>query len=629
MVENIITKLFSAAKSMISYKPPTDPDPFVLDEDRPFDGLGRAKPAPSDQELTHASLENLLRFADRLESFGAKLGDSLGKGNWLAKAGNWKLELEALEQQFQQLTPVLLRYDESRKDPSSRQLSTSLGENRKMLEAIYKVPPNKDVVFRDISIAAHPPVKALAVFLDGMVDSGILNLSVLKPLMLYDGPRELYGKDLVDKITGKCLPSNQIARAYTFHELEDGINSGDTALLFDGCEEGLLVNTKGWQHRGVERPLTEQTVRGAQAAFSENLRVNTGLIRTMLRSSDLVTEMVKVGDRSKVNCAIMYLESVANASLVDEVRRRVKGIKTDYVGESGELLQFIEDHPTIPFPQSLSTERPDRVASNLAEGRIALILEGNPFVHIVPVSFYTFFHSAEDFGVKSGVGNFMRVTRLFGALIATVLPALYLALSYFHQEAVPTELLLTIAGSRESVPFPAWFEVMVMEVSFELIREAGVRIPGFLGSTIGIVGAIILGQAAVSAHLVSPIVVVIIAITGLASFTIPEYRMSSALRITRFILFLFATFLGLVGLATALLWITLMFCWMKSFGMPYMAPIAPKANAGYDVVLRGPVYKQETRPDELNPRDKIRQPYISRQWSKKPPKEEGGQGDEI
>jgi spore germination protein KA len=211
------------------------------------------------------------------------------------------------------------------------------------------------------------------------------------------------------------------------------------------------------------------------------------------------------------------------------------------------------------------------------------------------------------------------VLRLFGALISTVLPALYLAISYFHSEAMPTELLLAVAGSRENVPFPAWFEVFMMEVSFDLIREAGVRVPGVLGSTIGIVGAIILGQAAVTAKIVSPIVVVIIAITGLASFTIPEIRMSSAVRVIRFLLLIVSTTMGLVGLAMALLLLTALLCGMKSYGMPYMVPVGPRTIANYDVVIRGQVFNQEMRPDALGTRDRRRQPGIGRAWKKQRP----------
>jgi spore germination protein KA len=283
-------------------------------------------------------------------------------------------------------------------------------------------------------------------------------------------------------------------------------------------------------------------------------------------------------------------------------------------------MQFIEDYPNILFPQTLSTERPDRTAAHLAEGRVALILEGNPFAQILPIDFFSCFHSAEDYSMKPGIANITRIFRLFGALISTVLPSLYIALSYFHPAAIPTELLLAIAGSRDHVPFPAVFEVLMMEVAYELIREAGIRIPGLLGTTIGIVGAIILGQAAVAARIVSPITVVLVAVTGLASFTIPEYRMAAALRVLRLILVIFSWTLGLVGLAIFILGITVLLCHIKSFGMPYMSPIAPRSIANYDLVIRGQVFSMEQRPDELNTKDDQRQPTVSRTWKLEFPK---------
>ena len=256
------------------------------------------------------------------------------------------------------------------------------------------------------------------------------------------------------------------------------------------------------------------------------------------------------------------------------------------------------------------------------EGRVAIILEGNPFAQILPVSFLSFFHSGEDFSLNAGIANSMRAVRLFGTLLSTVLPAFYLAIAYYHPEAMPTELLLAVAGFHENVPFPAWLEVLMMDLSFELIREAGVRVPGILGSTIGIVGAIVLGQAAVTARIVSPIVVVIIAITGLASFAIPEYRMASAMRLLRFVLSFAAVLWGLVGLAAVLLCLTGLLTSMKSFGVPYFAPMAPKTAGANDVIVRGQVYNQEKRPDELNTKDTRRQPPVSRKWIKEPP--EGG-----
>ncbi len=619
MVNNAISKSYNFIKKLLLYHPPLNPSPFVLEE------TPEEKQVKSDQALNSLadslrSLKALLRYAKRLSLFLTKVTTALREGQWSDRAEDLKAECQALEKQRAEFEPILFAYQSGRDETGERSLTTSLEENRRIIETLYHLPLNKDIIIREIDIAANPPVKAIAVFIDGMVDTKNLNLSVLQPLMLLgSGRRQLYDGDLVGHIIKKYLPSNQVQRANNFSQLQEGVNSGDTAIIFDGIAEAVLVNTKGWEHRSVEQPNTEPTVRGAQAGFTENLRTNTALIRTILRSSDLVTEMMKVGARSRTNVAILYLKSVANPQLVAEVKRRIQGIRTDYIDNSGSLMQFIEDQPGFLFPQSVSTERPDRVGAHLSEGRIALIVDGNPYIHVLPVSFFSFFHASEDFGLQTPVSNFMRVLRFLGTLISTVLPSLYIAISYFHVEAIPTQLLLSIAGSREEVPFPAWFEVLIMELSFELIREAGVRVPGMLGTTIGIVGAIVLGQAAVSARLVSPAVVVLIAITGLASFNIPEYRMASAIRLTRFILLLFSAVLGLVGLATALLWLTVILCSMKSFGMPYLVPVAPKTQAGFDVVIRGPVYRQENRPDALNSKDRKRQPHISRPWTKQQP----------
>jgi len=613
MVDNIVFKLYRSAKNILGYQPPSIPSPFVLDEQRPYDSLPRVDLLPNN-EKSLADLAALLRYANRLQDFAGRMDTVLRSNVWTEHAKEIHLEFAALEKQLSELTPVLLRYDQSNITHNFQRLSTSISENKKILADIYHLPRNTDIIIRDFSIAGTPRIQAFAVFIEGMVDNDFLNTSMFHPLMLFDDSRKLYNNDFIERIIKECLPSTQAKRSDSFDMLVASVNSGATALIFDGIDEAIIVDTSGWEHRGVDRPQIEQSVQGSQAAFSENFRINTGLIRSMLRTSDLVIETVKVGTRSQINCAIIYIDSIANATLVNETRRRIRGIATDYLGDTGELMQFIEDHPSIPFPQSLSTERPDRVAGHLVEGRIAILLEGNPFVHIVPVSFFTFFHSAEDFSLKPIVVNFMRILRLFGALISTLLPSFYIAISYFHQEALPTELLLAIAGSRENVPFPAWFEIFIMELSFELIREAGIRVPGFLGSSVGIVGALILGQAAVFAHIVSPIIVIIVASTGLASFGIPEYRMASAIRIIRFIFLILAANLGLVGLATLLLWIAILLCRMKSFGVPYMTPVVPKTLSGYDVVLRGPVFQQWSRPDALNVKDQRRQPLISRVW---------------
>jgi spore germination protein KA len=619
MTENVVSAGYNFIKKMLRYQPALDPSPFVLAELQENKQSGSAETPDLLVDLLQ-NIAVLLRYAQRVTVFLNKAAKVLRESQQPDEIANLKAEYQILEKQQSELEPILLAYQSGQGAVKERSLTTSLEENRKIIEFQYHVPLNKDLVIREMAIASDPPVKAMAVFIDGMVDTKNLNFAVLQPLMLPgSSPLRLSEGDLVDNIIKKYLPTNQVQRADNFVKLQEGINSGDTALLFDGLAEAILINTKGWEHRSIEKPSTEPTVRGSQAGFTENLRTNTTLIRTIMRNSDLVTEMVKVGTRSQTTVALLYIKGLANPQLVAEVRRRIQGVRTDNLDSSGTLIQFIEDHPVIPFPQSLSTERPDRVVPHLSEGRVALIVDGNPFIHILPISFFACFHASEDFTTPILVANFQRILRLFGVLIAVLFPSIYIAISYFHVEALPTQLLLAIAGSREGVPFPAWFEVLVMEIAFELIREAGVRIPGILGTTIGIVGAIILGQAAITAHIVSPLVIVIIAITGLASFAIPDYQMAATMRLLRFLFLLFAATMGLMGLATLIIWITVILCSMTSFGMPYLVPFAPKTRAGFDTVVRGPVYSQEKRPDALNTADGNRQPPISRVWKKKQP----------
>jgi spore germination protein KA len=524
-----------------------------------------------------------------------------------------------IEKINREIGTVRLSYDTS-SDPISRVISVSLEENTRLLNTLYGSPENKDLVLRSFTIPGQKAKKCLLAYIDGLIDKKVIDTAILLPLMAFGhSSPDPAQENIAHTIANEYLPSNQAQVVSTINEVVQGVNGGDTALFIDGVSEAIMLDTRGMEHRTVGPPKLEQTVRGSQAAFVEVLRVNTGLIRGILQTSDLITEIIEVGNRVPVKCAVMYMKSLANDQLVQEVRRRIKGISVDFIPNLGTLEQFIEDHPSILFPQTLSTERPDRTAANIMEGRVAIIVDGAPFANIVPINFFAFFQTVEEFALKPPAGTFVRMLRLSGTLISIILPSVYLAISYFHQEALPTDMLMAIAGARERVPFPAIVEIILMEFSFELIREASIRVPGVLGSTIGIVGAIILGQAAVTANLVSPIMVVIIAITGLASYTIPDYRLAFALRLTRFGFLLLANFFGLVGVAAGMLLSTVMLCSMKSFGVPFMTPIAPKTIAGFDVVVKGPAFRQERRPDELNTKDVYRQSHISRKWINEQP----------
>ncbi|MGL5513758.1 MAG: spore germination protein [Sporomusa sp.] len=623
-MDNSFFKLYQFIKNILIFKPSPEIHPFVLEEtarEQPDANTKQPDNLPDivQQELKdhYYEFNTLLRQARRLAALMEKAQASLTGSIDHETNSMLQSELERLEKQQQELAPILLSYDnQDRETVGKSLLRSSLAENLLIVNRIYQLPLNKDLIVREITLPLTEPVPAVLLFMDGMVDTKLINLSILQPLLLMSPPEDIKtGQALVSYLMRKILPANQLIRGSSFSELQTGINSGDSVLMIDGINEMLIIGSKGWEHRAVSKPTTEQTIRGSQMAFSENLRVNTALIRTTLHTSDLVTEMITVGERSRVNCAVMYIKSIANTSLVAEVKRRVEGIKTDLVDDVGILEQFIVNHPALPFPQTMSTERPDRVAVHLAEGRVALLLDGNPFALVVPVSMFSLLHSGEDFSLKEPAGTFMRILRVIGAILSMMLPAFYIAISYFHQEALPTELILTILADRENVPFPAYLEMLIMELSFELIREASLRIPNILGSTIGIVGAIILGQAAVAANIVSPIIVVIIAITGLASFTIPEYRFAFAVRIVRFGMLILATVAGLVGLSSGILLLIAVLTSMKSFGIPYLSPIAPKSMSGLDVLVRGSVYRQEKRPDFLNTQDSTRQPHISRRWT--------------
>lgn len=493
--------------------------------------------------------------------------------------------------------------------------SSALEQNREAINKLYGLPDNKDIITRDFFLGMNTTYKSMAVFIDGLTDKSVLDM-LFEALMLFAEPPDTDRGKLAALVMKALLPGNQVKMISSFKDILAAVNIGDTVLFFDGCAEAVAVETKGWEHRGVEIPVTEQIIRGPQEAFTETLRTNTGLLRKIIKNENLTTEFFVVGRRSQTPVAVMYLRDLANPALVDEVKRRIKSIKTDAMLDSGVLEQLIEDHPYNLHPTILATERPDRVASKILEGRVAIIVDGSPFVLTAPATMYEQLHTGEELYNRWQYGTFIRWLRAAAFLLSFLLPGLYLAIVLYHQEMLPTELILAIAGNREKVPFPSIVEVLLMELSFELIREAGLRIPGVMGSTIGIVGALILGQAAVQANIVSPILVILVAVTGLASFAIPYYSLAFSLRIYRFIYIALGSMLGFFGISMGLFAHVALAANLKSFGVPYLAPTGPKTSDWTDVVSVAPVFFQEKRPDYINPLDLTRQPKVSRGWIK-------------
>lgn len=499
------------------------------------------------------------------------------------------------------------------------QISNNLENSLEYIKKIYSVPVNSDIVIREFSIIVKEKViDAFAVFIDGMTNTKIVIEAILKPLMLHSSleiKSNDSNKSVEDYIKDHLLPQTQMKIVRTYDSVIDGVNIGECGIFVDGLNIAFLADVKGWEHRSVERPNTEIIIKGPQEGFTELLRVNTALIRKIIKNENLIVESISVGKSSKTPCSLLYIKNVANDSLVNEIRNRLKSINVEYILDTGELEQYIEDNTFINVPQIIDTERPDKVAMHLIEGRVAILMNGSPFALIMPANLPEFIKSPEDSYIRYPFANFLRIIRLLAIILNLLLPGLYIAIINYHQEMIPTDLMLAIEATSEKVPFPSIIELLILEVSFELIREAGIRVPSPIGPTLGIIGALILGQAAVAANIVSPILIIIVAITGIGSFAIPNFSLAFGVRIARFAYIFLGAVAGFLGIATGLFINGILLAAVKSFGVPFLTPITPKVSrAKLEYIFRSPIWKQEWRPDYLNVKKGRSQPNISRGW---------------
>lgn len=570
-------------KDLLTFKEPEKIEEFILKENK------SEKPQNSGDKKSDQSDSKKKGFLGGLFSNSSK--DEEGKGG----SGNSNKDT-------QEITNI----------------SKKLTENIDYMKKKYSIPDNGDIVLREFEVVAKDKtIPACMIFFDGMTDRNVINNHILQPLMLLSNI-ETEGKeeDLGEYIKKHLMTHNQIKITSKMSDIIDEVNFGGCGVFIDGIDTAFACDVKGWEHRGIDRPNTELVIRGPQEGFSEQLRANTALIRKILKDEDLIAESIPVGRRSKTPCSLMYIKDIANDSLVEEAKKRLKGIKVDYIFDSGELEQFLEDNPFMTTPQIVATERPDRVASMLTEGKVAVVMSGSPFVLVMPTTNNDLLHSPEDSYIRFPYANLLRSVRVVAIFMSLLLPGLYVAITNFHHEMIPTDLLLAIEASRERVPFPSVVEILIMEFAFELIREAGIRIPGPIGPTLGIIGALILGQAAVAANIVSPILIIVVAVTGIGSFAIPSFGLGFAFRILRFGYIFLAAMAGFLGITFGLFIHGIWLCSAKSFGVPFMAPFGPKTNSGFvDQFLRGPIWTQEKRPDFLNVKDEEKQPKISRQWA--------------
>ncbi|GAB6877370.1 spore germination protein [Thermaerobacter litoralis] len=455
-----------------------------------------------------------------------------------------------------------------------------------------------DLVVRRLRLRNGTGVALL--FIEGLVDARSVQEYILAPLLRLRDARLPQGRRLQRLLARAVLPTTGNMPTRSVDGLLKGLLSGSVVLLIDGCSEALNIDVRKLPERSVEEPTVEAVIRGPRDGFTEDLRTNVSLVRRRLADVRFKVENMRVGHVTHTQIAVCYLQGIVNPHLVTEVKSRLNRIDADAVLESGYIEEWIEDAPNSIFPQVLHTERPDVVAGSLLEGRVALIVDGTPFALVVPTSLWSLMQTAEDYNERYIVTTALRWLRYLFALVALVLPSLYVAVTTYHPEMLPTPLLMTVAASREGIPFPAMVEALLVEVIFEALREAGVRLPRTIGQAVSIVGAIVIGEAAVMAGIVSAPMVIIVAVTGIANFTIARFNLAFAIRLLRFPLMFLAGLFGLYGIILGLMAIVIHLAGLRSFGYPYLSPMAPlNAPDLRDVAIRAPRWALLRRPTHL------------------------------
>ncbi|MNV21212.1 Spore germination protein A1 [compost metagenome] len=456
---------------------------------------------------------------------------------------------------------------------------------------------SSDFIIREISDSSGAPYPFAISYIDGLIDQTLL-ADLMESLTSVFG-KSFHGDGNVDPSVWfkDKLPVGNLNVVFSEEEMLRTILEGQVLVIINGVHEAFAVSILGGPRRAVEEPTSQTVVRGPKEGFTEDISTNISLLRRKIRSADLRFESRVVGQYTQTKISVAYIKGIAKPEIVDEILSRIDKIQTDSILESGYIEEFIQDGVRSTFPTIYNTERPDTVAGGLLEGLVAILVDGTPFTLIAPVTFFRFIVSSEDYYQRYDLATFLRIIRFVSFFVALLLPSIYIATTTFHQEMLPTTLLIALAAQRESTPLPALLEALVMEITFEVIREAGVRMPRAIGPAISIVGALVLGQAAVQAGIVSAAMVIVVSFTAISNFVLPAINMAATVRLLRFILMFLAGTLGLFGILAGLIPILTHMASLQSFGVPYLMPLAPfnKTNIK-DFLPRAPWWKIKTRP---------------------------------
>ncbi|KAB2951970.1 spore germination protein [Heliorestis acidaminivorans] len=489
------------------------------------------------------------------------------------------------------------------KQQQTDQLRPELNKNYNRL--LQDFSDNADVVFKEFTI--YHQVKVLLCYVEGISDEQNVHDGIVRPLVRLTCP-ERFDSDftvtnfcqtdsVLKLLKNKILTIGNISTSSSYKKIVECLLIGMSVVIIDGSREALVVGTERQIGRPITEPMTEVSVLGPQEAFTESLYINYSLIRQRLRTKNLKINTLIIGVEAKSMVGIAYVEGIVNPKIVKELKKRLQRIQIDGVLDSAVIEEFIRDSPFSIFPTVRRTERVDSCTASLLEGRVAIVVDRSPLVLLAPSVFFDYIMAAEDYYDPPIAATLLRFLRLIALHIALILPALYISFVTYHHEMVPNPLLISVAIQREEVPYPALIEAFIMEAVFEILREAGLRLPRVAGQAVSIVGALVIGEAAVRAGLVSPAMVIVVALTAIASFVIPRYTLGFAIRILRFPLMLLASVFGLYGVILGYMAILIHLAGLRSFGMPYLYPIAPSDASGLkDSLIRVPWWAMLHRP---------------------------------
>ena len=475
-------------------------------------------------------------------------------------------------------------------------VSENIKENIKAYRQIYK--DCSDIKMREMMLGKQKNIRCFLAYIEVAVSNILMETTALGRLLSY--LEQAPGEEIVEILDKNALGIADVTPFETMEEAAQGMLTGDAILFVDGYPKALKISDKGYPNMGVTEADSEKVIRGSNEGFADSIKVNTALIRKRVRSTKVKVKEMRPGVRSHTNVNLVYMEDLAYPEIIAEVEKRLNRYEIDGVLDSGVIEQLAEEKWYSPFPQFQTTQRPDRAAMAILEGRVVVLSDNSPVALILPTDYNSFIKTSDDYYNRWEVATFGRLLRYIASFFAMTFPGLYLAVTNFHTQVLPTTLLLSFQAARQGVPFPAVFEVLLMEISFELLREAGVRLPGAMGNTIGIVGGLIIGQAAVEANLVSPIVVIIVAFTALCSFAIPNEEFAFSFRILKFVFIAVCAWLGYFGFLISLLMVLIHLSHLTSFGIPYLMPFVGPELTGYedqrDFLWRFPLRRITKRP---------------------------------